>query len=117
KGSAASIATPLLDGLAAHWPRGTAPSFAPGDEAKLNTLLTSLPNQARSSLLALADRWGKKDIFGAAMAGTTTTMRAQVADPKLAPEQRIDAAQRLLATDDSVQSVNAIVAQISPTAL
>ena len=116
-GASPGIATPFIDGLAANWPRGTAPNFATGDEAKLNTLMASLPNDARSSLLTLAERWGKKDMFAGAMAAIAKTLRTQLADATLTPEQRTDAAQRLLASDDSIESVNAILAQISPTSL
>jgi len=115
-GASPAVATPLLDGLTSNWPRGTAPNFLPDDEAKLNVLLTSLPNDARSSLLTLADRWGKKDLFAGAMAAVAKTLRAQLADDKLSPEQRVNAAQRLLATDDSVESVNDVLAPISPLA-
>ena len=40
--------------------------------------------------------------------------RSQIADAKLTPEQRTDAAERLLATADSVDAVNTILAQVSP---
>jgi putative membrane-bound dehydrogenase-like protein len=116
-GASPSLAVPLLDGLAANWPKETAPKISTADETKLNTLMASLPNDARSSLLALAERWGKKEMFAGAMAAITKTLRAQLSDVKLTPEERIDAAQRLVSTDDSAESVQAILAQISPTSL
>ena len=116
-GAAPALAVPLLDGLAANWPKGTAPTIVTADEKKLVTLMASLPNDARSSLLTLADRWGKKEMFAGALSAIAATLRSQVADPKLTSEQRIDAAARLLSSDDSVVSVNTILAQISPTSL
>lgn len=116
-GASPSLAVPLLDGLAANWPKETAPVINKDQETKLVALMASLPNDARSSLLTLAERWGKKEMFAGAMATIAKELRAQVADSKLTAEERVDAAQRLLATDDSVESVNAILAQISPTSL
>jgi putative membrane-bound dehydrogenase-like protein len=116
-GASPSIAVPLLDGLAANWPRETVPKISSADESKLNALMASLPNDARSSLLTLAERWGKKEMFASAMGAIAKQLRAQVADAKLTPEERTDAAQRLVSSDDSTESVNAILAQISPTSL
>jgi len=117
EGASPSIATPLLDGLAANWPRETAPKISLADETKLNALMASLPNDARSSLLTLAERWGKKEMFASAMAAIAKQLRSQVADSKLTAEERTDAAQRLMSSDDSAESVNAILTQISPTSL
>jgi putative heme-binding domain-containing protein len=108
---------PLLDGLAANWPKDTTPNITAEQQTKLVALINSLPNDARSSLLTLAERWGKKEMFSSALAAITKTLRAQVADAKLTPEQRTDAAHRLLASQDSIESVNTILAQISPTSL
>jgi putative membrane-bound dehydrogenase-like protein len=117
EGASPSLAVPLLDGLAANWPKETPPTISKSDETKLVALMSSLPNDARSSLLTLAERWGKKEIFADAITAIAKALRAQIADAKLTPEQRTDAAQRLLSSDDSVESVNTILAQISPTSL
>ena len=49
-GAPPAVATSLLDGLAANWPGGTAPTFSPGDEAKLNTLDDLAPEQCTQFL-------------------------------------------------------------------
>jgi len=117
QGAPPSLAVPLLDGLAQHWPKDQAPTLTSADERKLVALLGSLPEEARSPLVSLASRWGRKDLFAGEMAGLAKGLRAQVADTKLPPETRVDAAQRLIGIDDSPESVKVILAQINPLTL
>ena len=63
KGASETVATAVIDGLAANWPRGATPTVSPDEEAKLKNIMDSLPNDARSSLVSLAGRWGKKPLF------------------------------------------------------
>jgi len=57
---------PVLDASLSGWPAGKAPEFKTGDAAKSFRAHESAPRIRRGgSLLALAERWGKKDIFSA----------------------------------------------------
>src|SRR6185436_5756249 len=67
-GAQPGVALPVLDGLAANWPREKIPAFKPDDEAKLAALMKSLSHEARSSLLTLADRWEKREMFATEVA-------------------------------------------------
>jgi len=109
------VATSMLDGLAANWPRGVAPDLSADAGVALNTLVPLLPNEARSALLTLSDRWGKKELFAGVAASVAQALRAQVANLALDLRRRADAAKRLLANDDSADSAAAILAQITPS--
>lgn len=115
-GASASLALPLLDGLAQHWPREKAPELSAAEETKLVALMKSLPEEARGSLLTLAERWGRKNLFAAQVEEIAKGLHSQVLDDKLQPPQRADAARRLVAVDDSSKSAKVILSPISPLA-
>ena len=113
-GASPALAQPLLDGLAAGWPKEKVPDLTAEDEAKLVALMPRLPEEARSSLLALAERWGKRSLFSAQIAAIARGLRAQVADAALPDAGRVDAARRLIGLDDQLDSVQVVLAQINP---
>ena len=112
--AAPGLAVPLLDGLVAGWPKEKAPSLSAADETKLAALMKTLPDEARSSLITLAERWGRKNLFAAEIAGIVNALRAQVTDAAVPDERRTDAAKRLIGLDDRLDSVQALLAQITP---
>jgi putative membrane-bound dehydrogenase-like protein len=89
-----------LDSLADGWPKGVAPQLSNDDLAALHALMTSLPEDSRNRLLALANQWGRPDIFAADSAKVLDGLRKQVADDSLDPAKRIDSATRLISLDD-----------------
>jgi putative heme-binding domain-containing protein len=109
-----AVVRPVIDGLSANWPRETVPAFTPEDESKLTSLLISLSDDARSSLLALADRWGRRSIFAAEVAVVARGLREQIGNTTLEEAERTDAARRLVLLADSEEAVIAILAQITP---
>lgn len=113
-GASPGLAVPLLDGLASGWPPDKAPALSASDEAKLAALMKSLPDEARGALVTLADRWGRKSLFAAQIAAIAQGLRAQLADAALPDERRADSARRLIALDDRVASVQAVLEQITP---
>ncbi len=115
-GAAPAVALPFLDGLAAHWPRAKAPVFQPGEEARLAALMKVLPDEARSSLLTLADRWEKRGIFASEVAAIAKGLRDQLANPALDDVARADAARRLVGIADGPDTVGVILGQITPLA-
>ena len=110
-----ALALPMLDGLATGWPRGTAPQFNPGDEAKLVAVLKSLPNDARSRLVALADRWGRRDLFATEVASIAKGLQAQVTDAQATVASRVDAAKQFVSLADRVESVRLVLSQLALT--
>jgi putative membrane-bound dehydrogenase-like protein len=113
-GASPGLAVPLLDGLAAGWPAGSAPALTASDEAKLAALMKSLPDEARGALVTLAGRWERKSLFAAEVAAIAQGLRAQLADAALPDERRADSARRLIGLDDQLASVQAVLAQVTP---
>ncbi len=110
-----ALALPILDGLATGWPKGTAPKIDARDEARLVTLLNSLPNEARGRLVTLADRWGRREMFAAEVSAITRNLRGQVIDGQAETAVRVGAARQFVALDDRAESARLILAQLALT--
>jgi putative heme-binding domain-containing protein len=108
-----ALALPILDGLASGWPQGKAPDLKDADVAQLGAVMKALPEGARGSLLALAERWGRKEIFASESADIAQKLAGVLADAAQAPEARADAARRILILSDSPEHVEAILDQIT----
>jgi putative membrane-bound dehydrogenase-like protein len=113
KGASPSIAVPVLDGLVSGWPQGTAPALGDDEKKTLTALMQSLPESVRDRLLALAQRWGRTDIFGESIAAIIDSLDKQVADPTAADDKRIAAAKRLLGLDDKPDAVGLVLGQVN----
>lgn len=108
------LAQPVLDGLATGWPSGTKPDFKDGDDAKLREVMKALPESARGSLLALVERWGRKDIFAAESADIAKQLGTVLNDASKSADARTDAARRIITLADTPDNVAAILGQLSP---
>lgn len=109
------IAAAFLEGLAAGWPKGRAPELSPDQRRQLAELLPVLPTEARDRLLALAERWGTRDLFAGADVGTVTAdLRALVADADRSDQERGHAARRLFQLEDSTSNTGYLLDQITP---
>ena len=113
QGASPSLALPLLDGLVSGWPQGTAPNIGASEKQSLERLLQALPESLRDRLLALAQRWGRTDIFGESISAITDSLKNQVADPGAADAQRIAAAKRLLGLDGKSEMVRLVLQQVT----
>ncbi len=110
-----AIALVVLDSLANGWPRTAAgPKLSDAQVADLRALMENLKPDARNRLLALAERWGRKDLFADQAAAAGNDLRTAVADASLAPARRADAARKLVSIDDSQAALETILAQINP---
>jgi hypothetical protein len=116
KTASPNLSVPLLGGLIATWPQGKTPELSSADQKTLRELVQVLPPETRDRLLALAQRWGRKDLFAAEFAGVTAGLRREVADAALASEKRASAAQRLIGLDDRGDTVESVLKQITPQA-
>ena len=110
-----ALATAVIRGLAAGWPEGesSAPRLVDADAQKLQDLYTSLQPDTRDSLIALATRWGRKELFTAQLAKLVEELRATLASTQAPDAARVDAARRLLASQDSEEAVNLTLKQIT----
>jgi len=112
KAAAPSLAMPVLDGLVSGWPQGTSPTIGDTEKRTLDGLMQALPESIRDRLLALAQRWGRTDIFGESISAITDSLKKQVADPSAADAQRIAAAKRLLGLDGKSDVVQMVLQQV-----
>ena len=102
-----------LDSLADGWPRGVAPQLSNDDLAALHALMASLPPDSRNRLLALANQWGRPDIFAADSAKVLDGLRTQVADDSLESAKRVDSATRLISLDEGDAAPKLVLKQIT----
>src|SRR5207253_8999244 len=87
KGASPSIAVAVLDGLMSGWPADKSPLLSDADKQTLPQVMESLPESARDRLLALAQRWGQPNLFGASVAAIIESLKTQITDSSVAEEK------------------------------
>lgn len=110
------LASVVVASLAAGWPEGKAPQLSDADIAELHAVMKALPADSRDGMIALADRWGQRQIFAEEIAGVIRDLRTALADKKLESQKRLDASRRLILVDDSREAIDLVLKQINPTA-
>jgi putative membrane-bound dehydrogenase-like protein len=113
KTASPAAAAPVLEGLAANWPKDKLPSLTPAQEKELVALMEALPEDSKISLLTLVDTWKRKDLFAPQIAALSKELSAKVADTSLSDAVRAKSAARLIGFDDSEASLKTIVGQIN----
>jgi len=113
KGASASLAVPVLDGLVAGWPEDKSPTLGSVEKQILGELMKAMPESVRDRLLALAQRWGQADLFGANFAAIIDSLKKQITDLGAPDDQRIAAAKRLLGLNDKRETLDVVLAQIN----
>jgi putative heme-binding domain-containing protein len=108
------LAGVVLDGLVAGWPEASKPTLGDSEIAELRQVMKSLPLPLRDRMLALADRWGRHDLFEADAKQIAQGLRTSLADSTLDAPSRVDFARRLLGIEDNAASVSAILKQVTP---
>ena len=118
KNADAAVATAVIQGLASGWPeeQSAAPKLADADAARLQELYTSLQPETRDHLIALASRWGRRELLTAQIATLVKELRATVGNAQAAPEARVDAARRLLVAEDGAEAAGLALKQITAQA-
>jgi putative heme-binding domain-containing protein len=112
KGAPESTAAPILDGLVSGWPKESPPTFSDQDIQALTNVMAGLPETAKDRLLALAQRWGQANIFGADVAAIVAGLKLKVADATLPDDQRIASARRWVGFNDQPEVVGDLLAQV-----
>ena len=113
QGADVAVATAVLDGLLAGWPAEAAVRLEASDRATLIALMDSLPASVRDRLLGLSLRWNAPNLFGDRIEAIVGSIREVVANPGASDDDRIEAAQRWFAIDDSPAVAVEILEQIS----
>ena len=114
KGASTELAVPVLDGLVSGWPQEKAPTLGARDKKTLADLMESMPESARDRLLALAQRWGQTELFGANFPVIIETLKKQVTDSAASDEQRVTAARRLIGLDAKMETIELVLKQVTP---
>ncbi|HKQ39436.1 MAG TPA: PVC-type heme-binding CxxCH protein [Verrucomicrobiae bacterium] len=113
KGASPALAVPVLDGLVAGWPEDKSPALSAPEKRTLMELMQALPESVRDRLLALAQRWGQTELFGANFAAVVDSLKKQISDPNAADEQRVAAAKRLIGLNDKRPTLELLLDQIN----
>ncbi len=116
RGASAGRAAAFLSGLRAGWPAETRPTVTGDDRAVIEELLNRLSTGERGSLLALLEKWELREAFSESRLATLKALRAAALDRALTIEERCDAAGRLLALDDTDETVEALLDELTPSA-
>jgi putative heme-binding domain-containing protein len=116
KGADPHLAGFVLEGLAEGWPKGVSPDLTANQKQDLSGVMKALPADLRDRMLALADRWGRRDLFAADLAATVEALVARVSDGALGVEDRVASARRLLRIEDTPPTIGRIAALVTPLA-
>ena len=103
----------VIGALAEGWPQGRAPNLSEADISSLHEVMNALPAGVRDRMLALANRWGRRDLFASEIATITAQLRATLADPSADPDKRLAAGKGLVSVDDGASTIEAILKQIN----
>ena len=120
KGASPALTLSVLDGLMSGWPREKGPSLSESEKQTLSSLMDSLPESARDRLLALAQRWGQPELFGASVALIIDSLKKQITDAALSDDERAAAARRLIGLEDKPDVSRMVLREVtvlSPPAL
>jgi hypothetical protein len=120
KGASAATAVAVLDGLVSGWPSDKSPTLSGVEKKTLTSLMESLPESARDRLLALAQKWSQPDLFGTSVAAIIETLKKEITNASLPDDKRAAAAKRLVGIQDSGETIETVLKQItvlSPPAL
>ena len=113
KGAATKLVVAVLDGLVSGWPPEKAPALGASEKKMLTSLMESLPESARDRLLALAQRWGEPELFGANIASIIDTLKKQVTDSTASDDARVAAAKRLVGLDSKTEIIGLVLKQVT----
>ncbi len=111
-GMAPATAQAFLDGTALRWPEGQRPKSGGDEQELLRILASKLNDDARSTLIGLITRWGLRAAFSSESAELAGRLFIQIGNTNLSDESRVNAARRLVAVDDSVESISATLGSI-----
>ncbi len=113
KGAPVTLAVPILDGLVVGWPQGTSPAIGESEKQMLAGLMQAMPESVRDRLLALAQRWGQTELFGAQIAAITDYLKKQIADSAGEEEKRVASAKRLIGLDAGADVIEFVLKQVT----
>lgn len=116
KGADPVLAAAVIEGLAQGWPANVKPEIGEAEAAVLRDAMKALSEGGTDRLIVLVEKWGKPDLFAAELKALTEGLKKIISDAAAADAARIEAARKLVGTEDSAASVDAVIKQITPKA-
>ena len=113
RGASPDLAVPVLDGLVSGWPQDKAPTLGADEKRTIVALMESMPESMRDRLLALAQRGGEPELFGAKVAAIIEALNKQVADSTASDDRRVAAAKRLIGIDSKSEALELVLQQVT----
>lgn len=113
KGTPETLAVPVLDGFIAGWPEEKKPEISDAQAQELKSLMKEAPEPARDRLLALAQKWGRTEIFGESIAAIIAGLKEEISNENAPVEKRVAAAKRLIGLDGGLEGVNLVLKQVN----
>ncbi|MFM8877576.1 MAG: PVC-type heme-binding CxxCH protein, partial [Verrucomicrobiota bacterium] len=111
-GARPEISGPILEGLTSGWPAERTPTLTPDAVARFQAAVTKAPDAGKVALVQLATQWGRADLVTGQIPAIAERLIAAVSSTASNESDRIEAARRLIAIQDSPASVSAILGQI-----
>ena len=110
-----SRANAALEGLIAGWENAKTPTLTPVLSKSLTELMTTLPETAKTRLLALSRSWGKEaeTLFAGQRASILDGLAKRLADVSLAADQRVTAANGLVRLEDNAATAAKVLDQVT----
>lgn len=113
-GGNSSVASAVIEGLAAGWPKTSQIKLTESSEATLEKLIGTMSTQSRGSLVRLAKLWGSERLAKYA-SEIAASMIATIEDSSADSKKRIAAAGDLISLDPSSEaSIAKLIGSITP---
>ena len=115
-GAEETLARPVLEAMAANWPKDKTPQLTSLQQERLQALTKSLKPMLRPSMIRLMQQWSDEHQLLFDVSQIKKDLRSIIEDNSQPSDLRIEAAVQLLAIADDKSSVELVVSQIVPSA-
>jgi putative membrane-bound dehydrogenase-like protein len=105
--------TAILEGLISGWPEEAATTVTQPQKDSLTQAMKAIPENSHDRLLALAQRMGQPQLFGASIPEIVQTLKNRVVDSKLSDTERAAAARRLVSLEDTPENWKLVLDQVT----
>jgi putative membrane-bound dehydrogenase-like protein len=110
-----AVVNRILHAMASSWPKENVPKPTSGQDMLLGHIMAALPDELRGSMLELAARWRRVDLFPQQFEAGMNLQKATLKDPAAPIPSRVDAARQLITIYDGPTTAQFILKQISAT--
>lgn len=111
-GAPPTVSAAILEGLTAGWPAQRIPALTPNTIAQIQAAVAKAPDAGKVALVQLTTQWGRSDLLSPQIPAISERLVQALSQGTATDSDRIEAARRLIAINDSKASVTAILGQI-----